>query len=136
MYIPIEYPIAGNMVSLLFYILFHSSQHVSVVDSCGLEQCGQIIDTEMPVGTSMTFATSGWMLGQDFLAGEGGVAAAAPCGVSADLAVCVSDVVAVFLVERVVGNEFESLAPENKTVFQRQADAFEEERVLQTSKMF
>ena len=47
-----------------------------------------------------------------------------------------ADVVAVFLVELVIGVVFEALAPEEDAVFQGQADALEEERILQAAKVF
>lgn len=71
----------------------------------------------MPVGAAVCFAITRWMFGEDFLAGKGGVAPPATDGVAADVAVGVSDIVAVFFVESVVGDEFEGLAPEDETVF-------------------
>ena len=56
---------------------------------------------------------AGLMVGEDFLAGERGVAASAAGGVAADVAVGVADVVFVFFVEFVVGFFGEGCAPES-----------------------
>ena len=45
-------------------------------------------------------------------------------------------IVSIFLVESVVCNELERLTPEDEAVLQRQSNAFEEERILQTAKVF
>ena len=47
-----------------------------------------------------------------------------------------ADVVAVFLVELVIGVVFEALPPEEDAILQSQADAFQEEGVLQPAEMF
>ena len=47
-----------------------------------------------------------------------------------------SDVVSVFFVEGVVADALESRSPEYQTVFEGEAEAFEEERVLESGKVF
>jgi len=71
------------------------------------------------------------VLRQDLVAREGRVAAAAAVPVAADVAVGVPDVVPVLLVEDVVGDGAEAAAPVLQRVFEGEAQAFEEERVLQ-----
>ena len=78
----------------------------------------------------MRLARARRVLRQDLLAAVRGVAAAAAVRVAADVAVDVAYVVAVLLIEGVVGDELEGRAPEDQAVFQAQAEAFEEERVL------
>ncbi len=75
------------------------------------------------------------MFRQDLLARVGGVPPSAPVGVAADVAVGVADVVAVLLVEGVVGDEAEGGAPEAEALVEREADALEEEGVLQAAKV-
>lgn len=84
----------------------------------------------------MAFAGARRVFGQDLLARVRRVASPAAVGVAADVAVRVADVVAVFFVEGVVGDEFEGLAPEDETVFEGEADAFEKEGVLEAAEVF
>ena len=83
----------------------------------------------------MTLPTAGRMLREDFLAREWRVASATADGVAADVAVRVADVVPVVLGELVVGLGLEGVAPEDEAVFHGEAEAFEEERVLQAAEM-
>lgn len=73
---------------------------------------------------------------EEFLARKGCVAASAPVGVTANVAVGMPDVVAVLFVEFVVGNEAETAAPEGEAFRQAETKPFEEERVLETSEVF
>lgn len=72
------------------------------------------------------------MLHQDLLAAEGTVTASTTVGVAAHVAVRVTHVVTVLLVEDVVRDFREGGAPEHQAFFQREADAFQEEGILQT----
>lgn len=47
-----------------------------------------------------------------------------------------ADVIAVFFVERVVGDEFKGLPPEDQAILHSQAKALEKERVLKAAKVF
>lgn len=87
----------------------------------------------MPVRTPVGLARPRRMLGQNLLTAKRTVATASPVRVAADVAVCVPDVVPVLLVERVVRHLVEGAAPEGEALLQVQADALEEERVLQTA---
>ena len=69
-------------------------------------------------------------LRQDLLAREWRVAAPAPVSIATNIAIRVPHVVAILLVEGVVGDELEALAPEGEAFVEREADAFEKERVL------
>lgn len=84
----------------------------------------------MAVRASVAFATPGGVLRQDLLAGERRIASSSPGGVAAHVAIRVPDIVAVFLVESVIGDELESLPPEDEAVLQGQTYPFEEKRVL------
>lgn len=69
------------------------------------------------------------------LAGIWRVAAASSICITTDIAVGVADVVSIFLIELVVRHIVEALPPEHQRLLERQTDAFEEERILQTAKM-
>ena len=84
----------------------------------------------------MTFTTSRGVLREDFLAGERGVASSTAVGVATDVAVSVTDVVSVILLKGIVGHITEALAPKNEAFIHGEADAFEEESILETSVMF
>ena len=63
------------------------------------------------------------------------VATSSPVGISAYIAVRVSDIVFVFLVELLVRHLAKALPPECNTFVQGEPNAFEEESILQTSVM-
>lgn len=65
---PVEDSIAGNVVSFLIDIFLYSPENVPIMDTCCLQQAGQVIYAEVPVRTSMTFPTSRRMLCQNLLA--------------------------------------------------------------------
>lgn len=44
-----------------------------------------------------------------------------------------ADIVAIFFVERVVGDKTEGMAPKDKAIVQGEANTFEKQRVLQTA---
>ena len=134
----LEHPVASDVIPfpLWSHILSHPSEHVSVVDSCGLEQRYEIIRTKMPIRTSMRLAASGRMLGQDLLAREGGVTPASSYRIAADVAIRMAHIVLVLLVEFIVGFLLEACAPEDQAVFEGQANALEKERVLQSAIVF
>lgn len=75
------------------------------------------------------------MLCQNLLAAKGAVAASSPVRVAAHVAVRVTHIVSVVLVELVVGDFVERAAPEHEALLEIQADALEEQRVLQTSEV-
>ncbi len=133
---PLEDTIAGNVETLLLHILLHHAQNVPVVNAGGLEQSGEILNTEMPIGTSMGFAAPGRVFGQDTLTGKWGVSSPPPDAVTTDIPIRIPDVIPIFFVERVVRDELEGLPPKDETILQGQPYSFEEERVLQAAKMF
>lgn len=59
---PFKDSIAGDMVSLFVYVFLDTPENISIVDTCRLQQAGQIVNTEVPVGTSMAFSAAGRML--------------------------------------------------------------------------
>lgn len=109
---PIKHPVARDVVPLLLHVLPNPLQHVAVPDARRLQQGRQVIDAEVPVGAPVALPAAGRVLGQNLLAGERRVAAAAADRVATDVAVGVPDVVAVLLVEGVVGDKAEGVAPE------------------------
>lgn len=66
---PVKDAVAGNVVSLLGHVLFYPGKNRSVIDTGRLEQSGQIVDAEVPVGTPMRFSTARRMFCQDLLTG-------------------------------------------------------------------
>lgn len=48
---PVEDAVASDVVSLPGHVLLHPCENGLVVDACRLEQGGQIVDAEVPVGT-------------------------------------------------------------------------------------
>ena len=90
----------------------------------------------MAIRAPVALATTRRMLRQDLLARKGRIAASAPSSVAADIAIRVTDIVAVFFVEGVVGDEAEGVAPEDEAVVHGEAEAFEEEGVLQAAEVF
>lgn len=115
---PLEDAVASDVIPLLLNIRLHSSQHTWVIDACGLEQSGKVIDTEMPVRTSVRFATSRRMFRQDFLAGERGITPTTPNRIAPNVTVSVPNVVPIFFVECVISDKLEALTPEDKAVLE------------------
>lgn len=128
---PLKHAITRDMEPLRRDVLLHAPQHLSIAHARRLQQSDEIVDAEMAVRTAMRLAGAGWTLRQDALAAEGRIAPAAAVGVAADVAVRVPHVVAVLLVEGVVRRVAEGGAPELKAVLQAEAEAFQEESVLQ-----
>ena len=83
----------------------------------------------------MRLATARRMLGQDLLAREGRIAPPS-ARIPAHVAVGVADVVAVFLVEGIIGDVPEGGAPEAETLVQTQADALQEKGILEAGVVF
>lgn len=133
---PIEHAVASDVVSLPLYVLLHASQKVPIVDACCLQERQEIVQAEVPVGTAMALARAGRMFCQDLLTREWRVAPAPTDGISANISMCMADVVPVFLVEGLIRDELEGVSPKDEAFLQRKADALEEERVLQSTKVF
>lgn len=133
---PFKHTITSDMKPFPIHILLYPPQHLPIPNPRPLQQRRQILHAEMPIRTAVRLPRAGRMLRQDLLATIRRVAAAPPVRVAADVAVRVPDVVAVFLVEGVVGDEAEGGAPEAQAFVERQADAFEEEGVLQAAEVF
>jgi hypothetical protein len=128
-------PVTSNMIPLRLRILLDSLQHRRVRHPRGPQQCGQILNRKVPVRAPMRLAGARRMLGQDLLAAKRTVTPAAAICIAAHVAVAVAHVVAVLLVEGVVADGTETGAPEDERLFQAQADALEEEGVLQAAKV-
>lgn len=124
------------MKLLVFFILLDSVQSGPVAYAHGLYQRREVLEVKVAVGAAVGLAWAGRVLGQDLLAAEWAVAAATAVRVASDVAVDVAHVVAVFLVESVVGDVAEALAPEDQALLEVQADALEEQSVLQAAVVF
>lgn len=114
------------MKLLIFFILLDSVQSGPVAHAHGLYQRREVLEVKVAVGAAVGLAWAGRVLGQDLLTAEWAVAAATAVRVASDVAVDVAHVVAVFLVESVVGDVAEALAPEDQALLEVQADALEE----------
>lgn len=114
---PLEYTIAGDMVSLLLDVLLDASQNISVVDACRLQQRREVVHIKVPIRTAMALTAPRWMLGEDLLTRVGRISSSTPCGITTDVTIGMSNVVPVFFVERVVCDELESLPPEDEAIF-------------------
>lgn len=132
---PLKHPITRNMEPLPLHILPHPSQHIPITNPRRLQQARQISNAEMAVRAPMRLARAGGVFSQDLLARERRVAPPAARRVAAHVPVRVPDVVAVFLVEGVVGVGLEGGAPEMDAVVEGEAKAFEEEGVLQAAEV-
>lgn len=132
----LKHAVARNMVPLPLYIVAHLVERLPVVHTRLLEQTNQVVWRESAVGAAVRLARSWQRFRRQLLTRVRRVALATPVGVASYIAVGVANVVAVLLVELLVGDELEAAPPEYETFFQVEADAFEEECVLQTSKMF
>ena len=76
------------------------------------------------------------MLGENLLTRVRRVSTASPIVSATDVSVGVTDVVSIFFVESIVGDELERLPPENETILERQADTLQEQCILQTAEVF
>lgn len=85
----------------------------------------------MPIRAPVRLPGPGGVLGKNLLAAVRAVPAATAVRVAADVAVHVPHVVAVLLVEGVVGDLAEARPPEDEALLKVEPDALEEERVLQ-----
>lgn len=132
---PLKHPITRDMEPLPLHILLDPSEHIPITHPRRLQQARQVVDAEMAVRTSVRLARAGGMFRQYFLAREGCIPPPAARRVAAHVAVHVPDVVAVLLGELVVGVVLEAGAPEADAVVEGEADALEEEGVLQAAEV-
>lgn len=105
-------PITRHVKLLVILIFLDASQNRWIRNAHGLQQCCQVLKVEMPVWASVGLARAGWVLRQNLLAGVGRVATPTTVRVPADIAIYVSYIVPVFLVESVVRDLVECTAPE------------------------
>ena len=127
---PFEHPVACNMIPLPIYILLDSSKHMTVTNTRSLQQGRQVLNAEMTIWATMTFATAGRVLGQDFLAGIRRVTSSATVGVTTHVAIGMTDIITIFLVEGVVRYQSKGLPPKDQAVFHREPKTFKEKCVL------
>lgn len=133
---PLKHPITRNMIPLPLHILLHPPQHLPVRDARPLQQRRQILPAKMPIWTPMRLPGARLPFRQNFLATIRRIASPPAIAIAPDVAVRVPDVVAILLVEGVVGDEAEGGAPEAQALVERQADALQEEGVLEAAVVF
>lgn len=83
----------------------------------------------------MSVPGSGRALREDLLAAVGTIASTSAVGVTTNVAIGMADIVAIFLVERIVRDFAEPLPPKDQAFVQVEADSFEEESVLKAAVM-
>lgn len=72
------------------------------------------------------------MFCQNLLTAQRAIPATATVGVASNVAIDMANIVPILLVECIIGDVAETLAPEQQTLFQVEADALQEKRVLET----
>jgi hypothetical protein len=76
------------------------------------------------------------MLGKNLLTAERTISAASSIRIPANIAVCVTNVVPVFLVEGIICNLVKAAPPKHEAFFQVQTNTLEEQSVLETTVVF
>lgn len=132
---PLEHPITRYVIPLLADIFPDRLEDIPLVDANSLQNRNEVVRCECAVRTAMCLAWPGERLCQQLLAGVGGISPASAVAVSPDITIRVTNVVSVFFGELVVCHELEAPSPEHYALFQTQADAFQEQCVLQSPKM-
>lgn len=121
---PLKHSVTRDVESRGGHVVPDSLEDISLRDARGLQERGEIVDAEMPVGTTVAFPGARLVFGEDLLAGERRVATTTPVGVPADVAVRVPHVVPILFVERVVRDQLEAGSPEHKALFEAEAESF------------
>jgi hypothetical protein len=83
-----------------------------------LEEYREVFDVEMPVWTAMCLARARLVLQEDLLAAVGTIPVSSSVAISAYIAVCVSHVIPVLLVEHVVCDFREGTSPEEQALLE------------------
>jgi hypothetical protein len=96
-----------------------------------LKKCCEILDAEMSIWTAMCLAGARLMLHEDLLAAVGTVPVSSSVAVSAYIAVGMSHIIPILLVEHIVGDFREGASPEEQALLERESDAFQEESILE-----
>lgn len=133
---PLKHAIARDVKPLPLHILPNALEDLAIPHAHTLEQPDEAVLAVGAIGAPVVLAGAGEGLGEEFLARVGRVTSAAAVRVAADVAVGVPDIVAVFLVEGVVGDELEAVAPEEEAFVEAEPDALEEEGVLEAGEVF
>lgn len=133
--LPLKHAIARDVIPLPLHILTHLLQDNSVIHTRLLQHRNQILRRERPVRAAVRLTGARQGLRGQLLARVRRIAAATAVGVAADIAVRVTHVVAVLLVELLVRHQLEAAPPEDQALLEREADALQEERVLQTAEV-
>jgi hypothetical protein len=89
----------------------------------------------MAVRAAMGLSGPWWMLCEDLLTRIRRVAFSSAIGIASNITVGVTDVVSVLLVELVVCDLLESTPPEDQAIFEGQANALQEQGVLQSTEV-
>ena len=76
------------------------------------------------------------MFRQYFLARKRTIPASPTIRIPAHITIHVADIIAIFLIKRIISDILKGPAPEDETFLEVEPDAFEEERVLETAEVF
>lgn len=123
---PLEHPVTRYVIPLLADILPDRLEDIPLVHADSLQNRDEVVRCKCAIRTAMCLAWPGERLCQQLLARVGGISPASAIAVSADITICVTNVVPVFFGELVVCHELEAPSPEYYALFQTQADAFQE----------
>jgi hypothetical protein len=120
-------------VELLPLLVFlNASEDRLVCDADLLEESREVLDAEMTVWASMCLTWARLMLHEDLLAAVGTVPVSSSVTISAYIAVGVSHIISILLVEHIVGDFAEGASPEDQALLERESDPFEEQSVLES----
>lgn len=122
----VDLPVARHVKLLLVLVFLDALNDRSIGDTHTLYQRRQIVHIEMSVWTSVSFAWTGRVLGEDLLATKGAITTTPAIRITTHIAVYVPNIVSVFLVERLVIDLAEAASPENQTLLEIKSDALEE----------
>lgn len=112
------------MELLLILVFLNASQDGLVCDTRLLEKSSEVLDAKMPVWTPMGLTRARLMLHEDLLAAVGAVSISSSIAISAYVAVGMSYVISILLIEDVVGDFRERASPEEQALLERESDAF------------
>ena len=118
------------MILLLVLIILDTLNHGSIIHAHALHQRCEVLHAKVPVRASVSLAGAWRVLCENLLATEGAVAASPPVGITTNVAICVTNIVPVVLVEGIVGNLVEAASPEHERLLQIETNVLEEEAVL------
>jgi hypothetical protein len=129
-------PITSQMKLLLLLILLNTPQNLLILHSNSLQQRRQIIHRKMPIGTSVALPRPRWMLRQNLLTTKRRIPISSPIRIPTNITIRMAHIIPILLIKRIIRDLIESLSPKQQTLFQIQPNAFQEQRVLETTVVF